>query len=394
MDTYLFGAGASKSYGVSPTNQKMPLANEFFTIFNNLKICGNPWVLVGKTINYVQETYGVNPFEFTNFNDDIERLNSVVYEKFRVELSNKNMPEAMWLNAIHNELTFIFTSILNEIQNGPTSKFYKTIAANIGSNDVLITYNWDTLLDIALFENSSWCCDTGYSFCPNYIYRNEWVKPENNLSEVLLLKLHGSTNWLTSHTIFSNEEPTFSHVGKPSDINVFESTLNPYPCFDGRYMAGYRNFTYGYYPPNILAKPNVPDGYTRVRSIMRNGQNVKGESPEYGVESMPLIIPPIQDKEYDKYGSLFKQLWLNASIALTESDRIFIVGYSFPQTDTATISLFTTAFISRKQFPEIIIINPFPEGIVDLFKYKFGIKEKYIHVDKCFLDDDYNMAKW
>lgn len=40
LDTYLFGAGASKRYGLPPTNQKMPLANEFFTIFNHLKIWG------------------------------------------------------------------------------------------------------------------------------------------------------------------------------------------------------------------------------------------------------------------------------------------------------------------------------------------------------------------
>jgi len=108
LDTYLFGAGASKSYSESPTKQKMPLANEFFKIFNKLKISENPWVLIGKTVNYVRENYGISPFEFGGFNDDIERLNSIVYEKFRHKLLDGDVEKAMLLNGIHNELTFIF----------------------------------------------------------------------------------------------------------------------------------------------------------------------------------------------------------------------------------------------------------------------------------------------
>jgi len=149
-------------------------------------------------------------------------------------------------------------------------------------------------------------------------------------------------------------------------------------------MPGYRNFTYGYYPPNIPGKENIPDDYVRSRIILRNGMNKRGNAPETGIVSMPLIIPPIRDKEYDKYGELFKSIWNSAYLSLIETDRIFLIGYSFPPTDTATIELFINAFMNRKKMPEIIVINPFPKDIVEIIKMRFGIADEFIHVDECW----------
>jgi hypothetical protein len=82
MDCFIFGAGASKSYTDSPTGQKMPLAKEFFKVFNSLDISQKPWVLVGYIVNYVRDNYGVNPIEFEAFNEDIEAIHSEIHEKF------------------------------------------------------------------------------------------------------------------------------------------------------------------------------------------------------------------------------------------------------------------------------------------------------------------------
>ena len=36
MRTFIIGAGASKAYSESPTNCRMPIANDFFQTFNKL----------------------------------------------------------------------------------------------------------------------------------------------------------------------------------------------------------------------------------------------------------------------------------------------------------------------------------------------------------------------
>ena len=38
MRTFIIGAGASKAYSESPTNCRMPIANDFFQTFNKLNI--------------------------------------------------------------------------------------------------------------------------------------------------------------------------------------------------------------------------------------------------------------------------------------------------------------------------------------------------------------------
>ena len=68
MNAYLLGAGASKSYEASKTNERLPLANDFFNTFNKLDISSNGWVLVGDIINYVKTNRNITVLEFSSFN--------------------------------------------------------------------------------------------------------------------------------------------------------------------------------------------------------------------------------------------------------------------------------------------------------------------------------------
>lgn len=55
-------------------------------------------------------------------------------------------------------------------------------------------------MDRALKNESEWNADNGYGFRPKSIYRNEWLTPNEIESKApLLIKLHGSVNWLSSH---------------------------------------------------------------------------------------------------------------------------------------------------------------------------------------------------
>ena len=68
-----------------------------------------------------------------------------------------------------------------------------------------------------------------------------------------LIKLHGSTNWITTYPIpDKNQIFKLNQTIDKSAFYVYENTKEPYSCYDGRYEGPYEAFSYFYYPPNIL----------------------------------------------------------------------------------------------------------------------------------------------
>lgn len=380
MNVIILGAGASKSYQDSETKESMPIATDFFSTYNRLEISNNTWVLVGYILNYLERFHNLKYDDFRDYNEDIEKLHSEIekrlIEAFKLnENGFRDVDSLMTCNA-YVQLNFLFNSVINEIQNGLVSKAHIRLAQKLSSSDTILTFNWDTLMDRALEHETTWTTDNGYFVIPNQIYRNEWVSRTSSTKDDFpyLIKLHGSTNWLTSYMVAEDGKFKLLQEITPEEFFVYESTINPYNTYDGRYMAGYNDFSYGYYPPNLpLIGNKFDDDMVLVRGIMRTGFNPKGASEDKGLVSMPLIIPPVQDKKYDFYGNLFKELWDKAEESLIEADKITIIGYSFPKTDIKTDELFKNAFSKRNTMPEIVIINPNPELIVEKLAFDYGI---------------------
>jgi hypothetical protein len=403
MKVILLGAGASKAYEASPTKVRMPIAKDFFETYRSLAISENTWVLIGFFINYLRDFHNVSVDDFLGYNGDIEEIHSEVEEKLRLSLvnfdkGNREMwPDCHVFFKVYTELIFLFTSVLNEIQNGPPSKPHLKLVSQICPEDIIVTFNWDTLMDRALATSISWNCRNGYFVKPLAIYSDKWI--DNNNSPVndrapLLLKLHGSTNWLTGAPIIDSDGKMKSiQEINMDDFFVYERTTAPYSTYDGRYMSGYEDYSYGYYPPNLpLRGISLPRGYSLVRGILRTEFTPKGTSSHEGLTSIPLIIPPVKSKSYEAFGNLFKSLWEKAEDAIAVAEEIIIIGYSFPITDIQSEKLFSKAFIKRSNFPRVTIVNPFPEAIRDRFIYNFGLPEKYITVIKEYFTEDFDVS--
>jgi hypothetical protein len=403
MKAIILGAGASKSYNDSISKQRMPIAKDFFETYRNLDIAENPWVLVGHFINYLRDYHNISPLEFGKYNIDIEIIHSEIEENLREALLNYNDDDEHNFITLFQtfkayiELIFLFTNVINEVQNGPVSIPHVNLISQLNSEDVIITFNWDTLVDRALASMNQWNCFDGYYVRPVAVYKNEWLEtnPEKeNLSCPLILKLHGSTNWLTSAPVI--ERGKMQNIQEiPSDkFFVYESTKQPFSTYDGRYMEGYEDFSYGYYPPNLpLEGKPLPNGFVLTRTILRNEFTPKGKSIDKGLNSIPLIIPPVKNKSYDSFGELFKSLWSKAEETLTNADEIIIIGYSFPITDHQSDILFRKAFSKRKTIPKIIIVNPFPELISERFHISLGIPLENITVLKDYFSETFNLSK-
>ena len=207
----VLGAGASCSYCESPTGLRPPLAREIIPTFHKLDISTNRYVLVGHIINYVRDTRGIFPHEFASWGEDLETFFSEIDEeiakyaeriKGKEKLDSKTFYKYSLAVGAYNQLIFLFASIFNEIQNGPISIPYMLLASELNQNDVVITFNWDTLFDRALAASDKWSPSNGYCIRPEAVFDDEWKSPDD-LDDVdngpLYIKLHGSTNWLSPY---------------------------------------------------------------------------------------------------------------------------------------------------------------------------------------------------
>jgi|SRR5271170_706705 hypothetical protein len=376
MKAYVLGAGASRAYDQSPTGQRMPLARDVFQVFSELSISANPWVLIGDIVAYVSESRGIAPEDFDSFNNDIEEFYSEVQGSLAEAIQRGDELQTILISRIVNQLVFLFASVINEVQNGPISTVHQNVARTLAPEDQVLTFNWDTLMDRALAAESMWRTDFGHLAVPRLIHRDGWIAPNMKRETApMLLKLHGSTNWLTSYNQIEDGKLTLIQSSDPSTLYVYESTDKPYATYAGRFMPGYRPFSYGYYPPNIPDDPgkSAPEGHVFVRARPKFPWVPEGTAPDQGLPSMPLIIPPAKTKTYDLLGSLFKTIWSAAEDSLSLAEHIILIGYSFPRTDHQSNALFAKAFSRRTGMPRVSIVDPKPDRAAEKFRRDFGI---------------------
>jgi hypothetical protein len=132
MDVYILGAGASKSYNMSKTGIRMPLAKDFFKTYNSLKISEDLNVIVTYILSYLKEYRNMDYIGFNDFNEDIEVFLSEINEKLYNIISKKDISyeeqiEAFFLDSTYNQLIFLFEGVLNEIQNGAKCPYYTNL---------------------------------------------------------------------------------------------------------------------------------------------------------------------------------------------------------------------------------------------------------------------------
>lgn len=408
----LLGAGASHSYSQSPYGVQPPLSNGFFTTYFHLPISGDLQVHVGDIANYIHEYLGLPLREFPKFETNAEefmtRLDELVSDaaaKIKSDRSRDNQVRLLALTRAYDQMVMLFSHVLNHICSGPVSKQYAGLIHALGTDATYVTFNWDTLLDRALWESGAWQVDDGYGVRFRGVMDNGWrdtVAPQRPSKP--LLKLHGSMNWLCGYV---SRHPTTGErqiaiprraddthvtigfrinlrwtpagvVGEPEVFQVAHKVApldscdpvelipycylrsdGPYETYQNRYREGFEPFTY-FYPPNGRAG----DVYT-----------------------MPLIVPPTKYKLYDEFRHILDPVWAVASQAISMADVVTTIGYSFPPTDLRAIGLFQNSLNTVNTSRQIEVVNPAPDGVVNALRDLAGVPSHKIKVIASTFDE-------
>jgi len=375
---YILGAGASHAYDRSIYGVRPPLARDFFKAYHELPTTapeldvGGFEVRVGAIVNFVRDHYDIPPHAFYMFDEDIEqflvRLDDVIEDfknkaRKRGGLKGKDVGDLWEAQRARFDLLLLFSRVLIDTTDGQPCPYHGLLAANLAPGDVVIDFNWDTLVDRALYANDRWFPDTGYGIGFDAIMDGEWRVPNNGrASDWDLLKLHGSINWLISYPgLDPSTGLELSHLPLDRYHDKF-----CYVAIDGQPHFGCREVLM-----NPLVPPKRDDGYMSITANMIIDPDTIRYRPEirtFGdytpfAKLASLIIPPSHRKNYDLPGQVFEQLWPKALRSLIEADELFVCGYRLPETDERPRRLLQEAAAQRDRPLRIGLVTPHPESM-------------------------------
>lgn len=285
MDTYILGAGFSYSFA----QYLFPLTD----------------TLVKKGIEKFPhpKSYGaLKDFIFRMFSDS----ESINFEKLATFLLNDPLKyitgNSLANYQIYLDLIGLVANVLKVdqalIKNSENYSLMQNWLSKLNKNgDSIITFNYDLILEQVLAE-LKWNPLTGYCmdfYIPGLDRQIPWVEPKAN--QIKYLKLHGSLNW-------QMEKDAFYDV---SDKRIYFS-VNDVSNYWNNYFQGYYREKYSYYP---------------------------------------YIIPPLIGKKYENKS--IQRLWHISQSLLENSKRIFIIGYSLPESDVIAEYMLRDANNSDKE---------------------------------------------
>lgn len=86
----------------------------------------------------------------------------------------------------------------------------------------------------------------------------------------------------------------------------------------------------------------------------------------YKLPGVPLLVPPTLYKQ--QAARTFDATWDAASAAIKNADRITVIGYSFPPSDTYMKYFFGSALVDNTDLVGIDIVDPIADDLVDRLK--------------------------
>lgn len=197
--------------------------------------------------------------------------------------------------------TYLYLALIDAQPN--EALLNKFIEKFVAPDTTIITFNYDLILDKKLYATGKWYPHDGYGFAANV---PELVADKLSVSDLKLLKLHGSLNWKEKHPIWN----PFEFIWADDQGNLFF--------------------------PGYLKEPDVP-------SFVYQGTH--GEQYAW---MLPSWIKGFHTPE-------LLEVWRKASSALAAAEEIMVVGYSLPEQDAAAVTLLNSVDYSKKDF---IIVDP------------------------------------
>lgn len=178
---------------------------------------------------------------------------------------------------------------------------------------------------------------------PKTILGRDFYAQENfsTPEKVLILKMHGSTNWRIRMPIHIKKDGTFKidrdkkivYLKNGIDYKIQNNSIESMHAIAGEYVI------------------ELTDVSSKASSHLMHAQDYNS------FVQTREIVPPILYKDKHLKRNHISEIWQKAALLLSSCKRLVVIGYSFPPTDFAAKKLFLESFCSQ-HLEELIVINP------------------------------------
>lgn len=197
-------------------------------------------------------------------------------------------------------------------------------AKMINPGDVIITFNWDILHELILWRAKLWSYRDGYGFeCGRQGKRD-------TLTRTLMLKLHGSVNWVQE-----DDSTAVTEIAHVADFFVGSKDWDQ-------------------------------------RSHYSQAQTDSGRK----------LILPTYLKDISSNKTLL-ELWTKSHRLLSQAKELIVVGYRLNRVDHPARLLFGTALTENTTLNEVTVVSP---GPTEWGEFLFRLEKQTINVRQTFED--------
>ena len=208
-----------------------------------------------------------------------------------------------------------------------TPTLYSDFAERLGPNDVVLTFNYDTLLEQALDGIGK-----PYSLTPEWWLADEQVRIEPRRSRYVdLLKLHGSIDWYDRYYL---DDAMAWHKEQGHRVPNRDPIFGPAPSVPSEPLSKGPTAVFG---KNILS---------RVFRVPNHSEHFPIESG-VGVHVVPFILPPAYDKLLGNVPIL--DLWEHLHRTMDAFSSMVVIGYSIPPYDAYAYETLGRLFVDYQQ---------------------------------------------
>jgi len=202
------------------------------------------------------------------------------------------------------------------------------IAKSFRAGDIVVTFNWDCLLESILWNCGKWSLGDGYGFQPE-IHRTRRRELSTTMrrigrpSPVTILKGHGSINWAKNH---ENSSVGINYLGLLFGLSAYSTYL---PDRDGVFSSE-RGLLMA--EDGIMSDPDWP--FTR-----------------------QTLLAPTYLKTYDGEPTL-AVVWDKILDAVKGAREITVIGYSLPPGDLAAREFLAHAIRTNRRCRKVTVVGP------------------------------------
>ena len=356
-DVFVVGAGFSKAAGI-------PLTSELFKlVVREAKAIEAYDKILEPDIRHYLQYY--NKTHLTPIpEDDINIEGFMSYLDIEHYLSLKGSDT--WSEEGNRSQILVRYLIAKTIFNSMPSidsnqlELYDLFAAHLDPDDIVITFNYDTLIEDALKRNNK-----PYRLFLNRLtsVHHSYGVADTETKEVILLKMHGSIDWF-DRTYFDNnirflQDAPYWQCPKHT-IFTNQSVFMPEKIINGPYFADS--------PLQRIYKVRNLEKYFEIENYVMNS---------------PLILSPSFSKIV--YLNPLKEFWNSFYSAGPLNRMVAIVGFSLPEHDEyVRLPLYSLIHSFQNLDPNLSNLKKMKLKIVDLRKDEKEVqtyKSRYSFVD-------------